>query len=48
MKCFHIVIGISPVWGDTVKVMPRLPKGWRVSVDESLCVNDREPSAIQV
>ena len=41
MKCFHIVIGISPVWGDTVKVMPRLPKGWRVSVKDFPLVNTK-------
>ena len=41
MKCFHIVIGISPVWGDTVKVMPRLPKGRRVSVKDFPLINTR-------
>jgi hypothetical protein len=41
MKCFHIVIGISPVWGDTVKLLPRLPKGWRVSVKDYPLVNTR-------
>jgi hypothetical protein len=39
MKCFHIVAGISPVWGDTVKILPRLPKGWQVSVKDYPLVN---------
>lgn len=41
MKCFHIVTGISPVWGDTVKIMPRLPKGWQVSVKDFSLVNTK-------
>ncbi|MBQ7911075.1 MAG: hypothetical protein IJ363_09880 [Clostridia bacterium] len=41
MKCFHIVIGLSPVWGDTVKVMPRLPKGRRVSVKDFPLINTK-------
>lgn len=41
MKCFHIVTGISPVWGDTVKIMPRLPKGWQVSVKDFPLVNTK-------
>ena len=41
MKCFHTVIGLSPVWGDTVKVMPRLPKGRRVSVKDFPPINTR-------
>lgn len=41
MKCFHIVTGISPVWGDTVKIMPRLPKGWNVSVKDFPLVNTK-------
>jgi hypothetical protein len=41
MKCFHIVAGISPVWGDTVKILPRLPKGWRVSVKDYPLVNTK-------
>ncbi|MBP3698845.1 MAG: hypothetical protein J6J01_05125, partial [Oscillospiraceae bacterium] len=41
MKCFHIVTGISPVWGDTAKVMPRLPRGWSVSVKDYPLVNTR-------
>ncbi len=32
MKCFRIVMGISPLWSKTVKIMPRLPKGWGVSL----------------
>ena len=39
MKCFHIVTGISPLWGDAVKIMPRLPQGWRVSVKDFPLVN---------
>ena len=39
MKCFHIVTGISPVWGDTVKIMPRLPKGRHVLVKDFPVVN---------
>ena len=39
MKCFHIVTGISPVWGGTDKIMPRLPKGWSVSVKDFPLVN---------
>ncbi len=39
MKCFHIVTGVSPLWGDTVKIMPRLPKDWRVSVKDFPVVN---------
>ena len=39
MKCFHIVTGISPVWGDTVKIMPRFPKGGSVSVKDFPLVN---------
>jgi hypothetical protein len=41
MKCFHIVIGISPVWGDTVELLPRLPKGWSVAVKDYPLVNTR-------
>ncbi|MBQ4112790.1 MAG: hypothetical protein IJD38_08345 [Clostridia bacterium] len=41
MKCFHIVTGVSPVWGDTVKIMPRLPKGWHVSVKDFPLVNTK-------
>ena len=41
MKCFHIVIGISPVWGDTVKLLPRLPKGWSIAVKDYPLVNTR-------
>ena len=39
MKCFHIAVGVSPLWGDTVKVMPRLPRGWRVSVKDFPLLN---------
>ncbi len=39
MKCFHIVAGISPVWGDAVKLLPRLPNGWSVSVKDYPLVN---------
>lgn len=39
MKCFHIVAGISPLWGEAVKIMPRLPKDWRVSVKDFPLVN---------
>ena len=41
MKCFHIVAGISPVWGDTVKILPRLPKGWSVAVKDYPLVNTK-------
>ena len=34
MKCFYIVIGISPLCSDSVKIMPRLPEGWSVSVKD--------------
>ncbi len=34
MKCFHIVIGVSPLNGDVLKIMPRLPFGWSVSVKD--------------
>ena len=39
MKCFHIVVGISSLCGDTVKLLPRLPQGWRVSVRDYPLVN---------
>ena len=39
MKCYHLVVGISPQWGDTVKLLPRLPQGWRVSVRDYPLVN---------
>lgn len=39
MKCYHLVVGVSPLWGDTVKIMPRLPKGWCVSVKDFPLVN---------
>ena len=32
-------VGVSPLWGDTVKVMPRLPRGWRVSVKDFPLLN---------
>ena len=32
MKCFYIVNGISPLCADAVKIMPRLPSGWSISV----------------
>ncbi len=34
MKCFHLVVGISPLWGETVKIMPRLPKGWGLLIKD--------------
>ena len=34
MKCFYIVAGISPLHFGSVKIMPRLPEGWRVSVKD--------------
>ncbi len=34
MKCFHIVAGISPLWSGCVKIMPRLPRGWGISVKD--------------
>lgn len=34
MKCYLIVMGISPVRGDTVKIMPRLPRNWSLSVKD--------------
>ena len=39
MKCYHLVVGLSPLQGDTVKLLPRLPKGWRVSVEDYPLVN---------
>ena len=39
MKCFHIVVGISSLCGDTVKLLPRLPQGWRVSVRDYPLMN---------
>lgn len=32
MKCYLLVMGISPLIGKTLKIMPRLPYGWGVSV----------------
>lgn len=34
MKCYLIVLGISPVISDKLKVMPRLPEGWSVQVSD--------------
>ena len=34
MKCYLIVMGISPVSDGALKIMPRLPKGWNVSVED--------------
>ena len=39
MKCFHIVAGVSPLWGEAIKIMPRLPKDWRVSLKDFPLVN---------
>ena len=39
MKCYHLVVGVSPLWGDTVKLLPRLPKGWQVSVKDYPLIN---------
>lgn len=39
MKCLHLVVGISPVWRDTAKILPRLPKGWHVSVKDFPLMN---------
>lgn len=33
MKSYLLVSGISPVWQNTLKVMPRLPEGWSVSLE---------------
>lgn len=33
MKCFHIVLGISPLRGESLKVMPRLPVGWGAAIE---------------
>ncbi len=41
MKCYHIVTGVSPLWGDTVKILPRLPRDWRVSVKDFPLVNTK-------
>lgn len=32
LKCYSISIGVSPVCGDVLKIMPRLPKGWSEEV----------------
>lgn len=34
MKCFLLVMGISPMNGDTLKIMPRLPEGWQLDVTD--------------
>ena len=34
MKCYLLVLGISPMNGDTLKIMPRLPEGWAASVKD--------------
>ncbi len=39
MKCYHMVVGISSLWGNTAKILPRLPKGWSVSVKNYSLVN---------
>lgn len=39
MKCYHIVVGFSPLWGETAKLLPRLPQGWSVSVRDYPWVN---------
>ena len=39
MKCYHLVVGISPLWGDTIKLLPRLPQDWQVSVKDYPLVN---------
>lgn len=32
LKCYSIVAGLSPVNGNTLKIMPRLPENWSVKV----------------
>lgn len=34
MKCYHIVMGISPLNTDTLKIMPRLPEDWQIDVED--------------
>ncbi|MGN0201591.1 MAG: hypothetical protein ACI399_01635 [Candidatus Cryptobacteroides sp.] len=33
LKCYLIVAGISPVHDGVLKIMPRLPKGWKAGVE---------------
>ena len=33
MKCYLLVMGISPLRENTLKIMPRLPRGWGMSVE---------------
>lgn len=48
MKCYHIVVGVAPLWGDTVKIMPRLPKGWRVDAQRIPLVNTQATVDMEV
>ena len=32
LKCYSIVAGLSPVYGNTLKIMPRLPENWSENV----------------
>ncbi|HBV51780.1 MAG TPA: hypothetical protein DEF06_05800, partial [Clostridiales bacterium] len=34
MKCYLITAGISPLRGKTLKIMPRLPKGWEMELQK--------------
>lgn len=34
LKCYAITIGISPVNNNTLKLMPRLPEGWGLDIQE--------------
>ena len=34
MKCYLIVAGVSPVTNGTLKIMPRLPENWNVSIED--------------
>jgi len=33
MKCYLLVMGVAPVSNGTLKIMPRLPENWNVSVE---------------
>lgn len=34
MKCYLITAGISPLRGKTLKIMPRLPEGWKMELQK--------------
>ena len=34
LKCYAITIGVSPVNNNTLKLMPRLPEGWGLDIQE--------------